>query len=96
MASQQRAAEPDSVTPLEDVLKGHALELWSDSLGERFWLVADEDDARLLSEPRGLIYTASEARLIVQIRDSSVVAEVHRWKGQFNATLRDFQRGTNG
>src|SRR5437763_13809104 len=88
MGCQPRAARHESVIPLEEVLKRQALELWSDSLGERLWLVADEEDAALLSEPRGRIYTANEARLVVQIADPRIVAEVHRWKGQFNARLR--------
>lgn len=81
----------EALEPLEAALKGQALELWSDSLGERFWLVADEDDAALLGEPRGTIYTATEAHRLIQIVDPSVVAEVHRWKREFNATLSDFQ-----
>jgi hypothetical protein len=96
MRSQQRAPRPESIKPVEDVFKGQALELWSDALGERFWLVADEEDATLLGEPRGTIYTATEARWVVQIGDPSVVAEVHRWKRQFNATLRDLQRANGG
>src|SRR3954463_6346526 len=92
MGCQPRQAKHESVTPLEDALKGQVLELWSDSSGERFWLVADEDDATLLGAPRGTIYTAAEAHLVVQIADPSIVAEVHRWKGQFNARLREFQR----
>jgi hypothetical protein len=74
--------------PLESVLKGRAIELWSDALGERFWLVADEEDAILLGERRGRIYTAAEARCVIQIGDPSVVAEVHRWKQRFNGMLR--------
>jgi hypothetical protein len=75
--------------PAESVLKGRAIELWSDSLGERFWLVADEDDAALLGERRGSVYTAAEARLVIQIADRSVVAEVYRWKQRFNASISD-------
>ncbi len=92
MRERQTAPRPESGKPLEAVLKGQALELWSDVLAERFWLVADEDDAVLIGEPRGTIYTAAEARRIVQIADPSVVAEVHRWKQQFNAKLSDCQR----
>ena len=95
MRERQRAPKRESAQPLEAVLKGRALELWSDALGERFWLVADEHDATLLSEPRGAIYSAAEARRVVQIADASVVAEVHRWKRKFNATVRDFQKQDN-
>lgn len=92
MREREREQKPDSAEPLEAVLKGRAVELWFDALGERFWLVADEDDARLLGEPRGTIYTAAEARRVIQIADPSVVAEVHRWKREFSATVSDYQK----
>src|SRR6266404_7039854 len=92
MRERQTATRPEVANPLEAVLKGQALELWSDALGERFWLVADEDDAVPVGEPRGTIYTAAEARRVVQIADPIVVAEVHRWKREFDATVRDFQK----
>jgi len=74
--------------PLEAVLKGHAIELWSDALGERFWLVADEADAATLGEPRGSVYTAAEARLVIQIADPASVAEVHAFKRIFKVGIR--------
>jgi hypothetical protein len=83
------SAEAPDIRPLEAVLKGRAIELWSDALGERFWLVADEEDAALLGERRGSIYTAAEARLVVQVSDRSAVAEVHRWKQRFNGSICD-------
>jgi len=73
--------------PMEAVLKGLGVELWSDALGEMFWLVADEEDAAKLGEPRGNGYTAQEARRIVQIGDPEIVAEIHRWKRQFNGRV---------
>ena len=39
-----RPKEPGQLEPLEDVLKGLAIELWSDAAGCLF-IVADEDDA---------------------------------------------------
>lgn len=93
MRERQRAPMAESAKPLKATLQGLALELWSDTLGERFWLVADESDAMLLGEPRGTIYTAAEAHRVVQIADPSVVAEVHRWKREFNATIRATSRG---
>jgi hypothetical protein len=102
MRERQGMPSPESAEPLEAVLSGQALELWSDALGERLWLVADENDAALLGEPRGSMYTAAEARRVVQIADPSVVAEVHRWKREFNATVRECRyvqsggRGGNG
>ena len=78
-------AEP----PLEGVLKGQAIELWSDSLADRFWLVADEADALKLGEPRGTIYTASEARRICAVGDTKLVAEIHDWKRRFDGIIRE-------
>jgi hypothetical protein len=91
MKERQTTPGREANKPLESVLKGRAIELWSDTLGERFWLVADEEDAALLGEARGTIYTAAEARRVVLIADQTVVAEVHRWKRQFNAIVRGSQ-----
>lgn len=96
MKERQTAPGRGANKPLESVLKGRVIELWSDTLGERFWLVADEEDAALLGEPRGTIYTAAEARRVVQIADPDVIAEVHRWKQEFDTIVRDFQRNGNG
>jgi hypothetical protein len=85
------AVSPEaSEIPLEEVLKGRALELFLAD-DDRLFIVADEADAAVLGEPRGTIYTAAEVRRIVQIADPNVVAEVHRWKREFNATVRDLQ-----
>jgi len=89
LRERQATPTPAATEPLDVVLQGRVLELWSDLLGERFWLVADENDATRLGEPRGSIYTAQEALRIIQIKDPSVVAEVHRWKRMFNATVRE-------
>jgi hypothetical protein len=72
---------------LEDVVKGRAIELWSDALGERFWLVADEADAARLRGPRGNVYTAAEARRIVKLGNPEVVAEIHTWKRRFDGVM---------
>jgi hypothetical protein len=77
---------------LEDVLRDSAIELWSDATSERFWLVADEADAAKLGEPRGSIYTAAEARRIIQIGDPAVVREIHEWKRTFNGRVRDVEK----
>lgn len=79
-----------ATAPLEEVLKGRALELYLAD-GERLFIVADEADAAKLGEPRGTIYTAAEVRRIVQVADRDVVAEVHRWKRTFDATVGDLQ-----
>ena len=76
---------------LEAVLKGFAVELWSDRSG-RLFIVADEEDAnRLMADGvgRGEIYTAAEARQVVQISDPGTVAEVHEWKRRFDGVIRD-------
>ena len=82
-------------TPLEEVLKGRALELYIAD-GQRLFIVADEADAATLGEPRGTIYTAAEVRRIVQVTDPNVVAEVQKWKREFNATVRECQRHGDG
>jgi hypothetical protein len=92
LKDRRRVQEPKSDpegNPLEDVLKGLAVELWSDVLVERFWLVADEADAARIGEARGTVYTAAEARRVVQIGDPAVVAEIHQWKRRFDGVIRD-------
>ena len=84
----ERPNEPSQFAALEDVLKGLVIELWSDAAGSLF-IVADEDDARRLGEPRGLMYTAAEMRRVVQIADPAIVLEIHEWKRTFNARLRE-------
>ena len=82
--------EAPEIPALEEALKGRAVELYLAG-GDRLFIVADEADATKLGEPRGTVYTAAEVRRIVQITDPSVVAEVHRWKREFNATVRGFE-----
>jgi hypothetical protein len=86
--------KPGSADALESVLKGKAIELYLKD-GDRLFIVADEEDARLVGESRGAIYTASEARRVVQVMDPIAVAEVHLWKREFNARVRDFQRAAD-
>jgi hypothetical protein len=81
--------------PLEAVLKGRAVELWSDRAGCLF-IVADEEDARRLWEPRGTVYTADELRRVVQIGDPAIVVEIHEWKSRFDARLREYQERKGG
>jgi len=77
----------EDTSRLENALRGRAIELWSDLLGEHFWLVADEADAAIPREPRGTVYTAVEARRIVALRDPAVVAETHDWKRRFDGVV---------
>jgi hypothetical protein len=81
------STETSKTQPTEDVLKGRAVELYLAD-GDRLFIVADEADAVKLGEPRGTVYTAAEVRCIVQVEDPNVVAEIHCWKREFNATLR--------
>ena len=81
---------PQQPKSLEDVLKGLAIELWSNAAGCLF-IVADEEDALRLGESRGSVYTADELRKVVQIEDPATVLEIHQWKLKFNASLRECQ-----
>ena len=93
---EQRFAEQSEIVPepLEAVLKGQAIELWSTAAG-RLFLVADDDDARRtitrLGARRGEIYTAAEARWIIAVKDPKVVAEIHDWKKRFDGVVREVQ-----
>ena len=80
--------EPDHPETLEEILKGRAVELWSNAAG-RLFIVADEDDARRLGESRGIVYTATEVRRVVRISDPAVVLEIHEWKRTFDGRLRE-------
>jgi hypothetical protein len=82
--SAQPTPQPSQPDTLEAALKGLAVELWCDATEQRFWLVADEDDAQKLGEARGAIYSTSEARLVIQIDDPKMVAKVHAFKREFN------------
>jgi len=87
--------EAPEIPPLEEVLKGRAVELYLAD-GDRLFIVADEADAAKLGEPRGTVYTAAEVRRVIQIADPSVVAEVHRWKRRFNGSVRECHGGSRG
>ena len=86
----ERREKPMQPEPLEDVLKGLAIELWSDAAGSLF-IVADEDDALRLGEPRGSVYTAAEMRRVVQIGDPATVLEIQQWKRKFRGRVREYQ-----
>jgi hypothetical protein len=86
-SSHASPTPPPEPKPLESVLKGKAVELWSTSSG-RLFIVADDEDAALLAEPRGIVYTAAEARRVVRIGDPAIVREIHEWKRQFNGCIR--------
>ncbi len=75
--------------PLERVLKGTAVALYSNLVKQTLWLVADEEDARKLGEPRGTVYTADEIRLVTTIDDPQIVKAVHGLKEKFNVRAGD-------
>src|SRR5579859_6822410 len=91
----QTLNQPQEAEPLEGVLKGLAVELWSDRAG-RLFIVADEEDACRLREPRGTVYTADELRRVVHIGDPAIVSEIHEWKRIFDARLRECQERKGG
>ena len=66
--------------------------LYSDLVGENLWIAADEDDAQILvsqGERRGQIYTPEEVRLIIRIADAGIVKQIHAFKSELNARMRD-------
>jgi len=89
---RDRQSNPTTNTDesLEHVLNGRAVELYLTD-GQQLFIVADEEDARLLGADRGTVYTAAEVRCVVQIEDPSVVLEIDRWKRIINGRLRDLQ-----
>jgi hypothetical protein len=87
LAQIQPTPERESAS-VESVLKGLAVELWSDAAG-RLFIVANEEDARRLGEPRGIVYTAAEVRRVIQIGDPAIVREIHEWKRAFDGNVRE-------
>lgn len=81
-----RDIEPSTTPePLARVLKGQALGLVSDESGERFWIVADDEDAKALT---GLTFTLGEIRLIAAIEDKEIAKELIAFKRTLPGTLR--------
>ena len=80
---------PEKLPP---IFKGQAVCLYSDQVGENLWIVADEEDAQTLvaqGERRGQVYTPEEVRLIIRITDAEIVKQVHAFKSELNARMRD-------
>ena len=82
-----------SERPLEKpppIIKGQAVCLYSDLVGENLWIVADEQDAQALvgqGERRGQVYTPEEVRLVIAIKDPAIVKQVHEFKREFNTRM---------
>lgn len=73
-------------------LKNHAVELWRK--GERYFIVADEEDARIaLSRfaSAGEIWTAQEIEIVAQFEDQPFRDEIQRFKREFNGHLRQIR-----
>ena len=83
---------PEKLPP---IVKGQAVCLYSDLVEEQIWIAADEADAGILvsqGEDRGQIYTPDEVKLIIRIADPEIVKQVHAFKSEFNARMRDDDR----
>ena len=83
--------EQEPYDGLEAVLKGRVVELYLKD-GDRLFIVADEEDARLLGESRGAIYTAAEVRRVIQVGDPVAVAEIHDFKREFDGKVSDYRK----
>ena len=83
------APAPDPEAALRLVRKGQAVCLASDLLGERIWIVADQEDADVLQtqEPGAACYELAEVAILAALQDPEIVREVHHFK-------RAFPRGT--
>ena len=79
------ASAPDPEAALSLVRKGQAVCLASDLLGERIWIVADQEDAALLQtqEPGAACYDLAEVEILAALRDPEIVREVHHFKRAF-------------
>ena len=78
---------PERIPP---VVKGQAVCLYSDLVGEELWIAADEEDAGTLvtqGERRGRIYTRDEVRLVIAIKDPAIVKQVHEFKREFDTRI---------
>ncbi len=79
-----------------DALKGYAVCLYSDLVGENLWIVADQEDAERLieqGERRGAIYTRAESRLVTRIKDPEIVKRVYPFKREFNTRVHPPDHG---
>ena len=88
-SGRQPGQNPAEAHP-SDTLKGYAVCLYSDLVGENLWIVADEEDAERLieqGERRGATYTRAESRLVTRIKDSEIVRQIHEFKREFDTRI---------
>lgn len=82
------------IVPKGGRLKNHAVELWRK--GERYFIVADEEDALLaksrLRASAGEIWTAQEVEIVAQIEDKASREEIQRFKRAFNGRVREIRK----
>jgi hypothetical protein len=85
---------PEPTAPPEpenfpESLKGCVVELWRN--GERFFLVTDEEDARLaidrLGAARGEVWTGAEIELVVRFQDQAIRDEIEALKRATDGAL---------
>jgi len=91
-----RAGHGKGACSVRAKLKDHAIRIWSELVGEDVWLVADDEDAQRLGEPRGRVYTLAEAKVLAGARRSRQILEVHDWKKTFDAVLTEGQFEISG
>jgi hypothetical protein len=90
-SAQKPVAEMANPTPETGTscLKGQAVELWRD--GNRFWVVADEEDAqetiRRFGARRGEIWTPGEIEFVARIPDQAIRGEIEALKRQLDGRL---------
>ena len=79
------APVPDPEAALSLVRKGQAVCLASDLLGERVWIVADQEDADVLQsqEPGAPCYDLAEVEILAELQDREIVRQVHEFKRAF-------------
>ncbi len=84
-STPEPARAPDTEAALSLVRRGKAVCLASDLLGERIWIVADQEDADVLQsqEPVAPCYDLAEVEILAALRDPEIVREVHQFKQAF-------------
>ena len=75
--------------PIEQSLKGRAVELWRD--GNRFFLVADDEDAleaiKRFGVRRGEVWTRGEPELVTRFQDQAIRDQIEALKRQTDGSL---------